>query len=49
VDKLDQVCSEVFERIKAGTMTLEEFICFVADQNAEAFGEGRDSAEEEGR
>jgi len=47
MDKLDYECADAFGRISSGEMSLAEFISWVADQCAEAFGDGRASAADE--
>jgi hypothetical protein len=37
---------EVFNKVKAGEMTLEEFSAWVSDRHDEAWGDGVDAADE---
>jgi len=44
MDAFDQDCAKTFARIEAGQMPVQEFISWVADQCAEAYAQGRESA-----
>lgn len=44
MDGFDQDCAKTFARIASGQMPLTDFICWVADNCAVAYAQGRGSA-----